>query len=56
MSGKIRHTRRQALMLSGATAIGLALGALPRVARTAAPVAPSLPIPTLIEARNTERP
>ena len=47
-------TRRQALLMSSASAAGLALSGLPRLARSATTTAPSLPIPTLIEARNGE--
>ncbi|MBI4274300.1 MAG: multicopper oxidase domain-containing protein, partial [Rhizobiales bacterium] len=54
MSVSTSLTRRQALMLSSAAAAGLALGSLPRLARSAPSLASSLPIPTLIEARNGE--
>lgn len=54
MSIRTSLTRRSALMLSGAAAAGLALGGLPRAARSALSAAPSLPIPTLIEAGNGE--
>ncbi len=54
MSIKTPWTRRRALMLSGAAAAGIALGHVPRAARSAAPAGPPLPIPTLIEARNGE--
>jgi blue copper oxidase len=47
-------TRRQALLMSSAGAVGLALSGLPRLARGAATTAPSLPIPTQIDARNGE--
>lgn len=53
MSLKPSLTRRQALMLSSAAATSLTLG-LPRWARSAPARAPSLPIPALIEARNSE--
>ena len=54
MSIKTSLTRRQALMLSGAAAAGLAVGGLPRWARGAPSAASPLPIPQLIEARNGE--
>ena len=47
-------TRRQALLLSGAGAAGLALGTLPEWARGASSSARPLPIPTLIDARDGE--
>ena len=47
-------TRRQALLLSGSAAAGLAVAGLPRWAHTAPLGAPALPIPQLIEARNSE--
>ena len=54
MSIKNALTRRQALLLSGAGAAGLAIGTLPEWAR-GAPASPRpLPIPTLIEARDGE--
>jgi cuproxidase len=52
MSDEKLFTRRQVLRLSGIAAAGLALGSLPRWGRSAVSNAPSLPIPTLIEARN----
>jgi len=54
MSTQTSLTRRQALLLSGAAAAGLTFGSLPKWARSAPANAPSLPIPTLIEARNGE--
>jgi blue copper oxidase len=54
MSVKTSLTRRQALTLSSAAAAGVALGGLPRAAYSALSTAPSLPIPTLIEAHNSE--
>ena len=54
MSIKRPFTRRQALLMSSAGAVGLALGGLPRLARSAAVTGLSLPIPTLIDARNEE--
>ena len=54
MSIKNSFTRRQALLLSSAAATGLALGGLPRLAQGALSPAPSLPIPTLIDARHGE--
>ena len=45
-------TRRQALLLSGAAVAGAAIGGLPRLAHGAP--SPSLPIPTLIDARSGE--
>jgi cuproxidase len=54
MTIKRSLSRRQALMLSGGAAAGLALGGLPRPATGAGSVAPPLPIPTLIDARNGE--
>ena len=54
MSIKTSLTRRQALMLSGSAAAGLAVGGLPRWAHGAPSVASPLPIPQLIEARNGE--
>ncbi len=47
-------TRRQALLLSGGAAAGLALGGVPLWARNASSAAPPLPIPTLIDARAGE--
>ena len=47
-------TRRQALLLSGSAAAGLAAGGLPRWAQSAPLSASALPIPELIEARNSE--
>ena len=47
-------TRRQALMLSGSAAAGLAVTGLPRWARGAPSSGAALPIPQLIEARNGE--
>jgi hypothetical protein len=46
-------TRRQALLLSGSAAASLASAGLPRWAQ-AAPSAPALPIPRLIEPRSGE--
>jgi FtsP/CotA-like multicopper oxidase with cupredoxin domain len=54
MSIKTPLTRRQALMLSGSAAAGLAVGGLPRWAHGAPSTASPLPIPQLIEARNGE--
>lgn len=54
MSDERLLTRRQVLRLSGVAAAGLALSSLPRWGRGAVSSAPSLPIPTLIEARNDE--
>jgi FtsP/CotA-like multicopper oxidase with cupredoxin domain len=54
MSIKNALTRRQALVLSSATAAGLALGGLPRLARGAPPTPPPLPIPALIDAHKGE--
>jgi len=54
MSTKTSLTRRQALLLSGAAAASLTFSSLPKWARSAPANAPSLPIPTLIEARNSE--
>jgi FtsP/CotA-like multicopper oxidase with cupredoxin domain len=53
MSSKKSFTRRHALMLSGATAASMTFGLLPRPARSAVPVSPPLPIPTLIDAQNS---
>lgn len=47
-------TRREALRLSGAVAAGLAVGGMPRWAHGAPSAALPLPIPRLIEARNSE--
>jgi FtsP/CotA-like multicopper oxidase with cupredoxin domain len=47
-------TRRQALLLSGAAAAGLAEAALPRWAQAAPAPQATLPVPRLIEARNGE--
>jgi FtsP/CotA-like multicopper oxidase with cupredoxin domain len=47
-------TRRQALLLSGSAVAGLAAVGLPRWARGAPTAAQSLPVPRLIEARNSE--
>jgi blue copper oxidase len=47
-------TRRQALVYSTAGIAGMALGGLPRLNANAATAPQSLPIPTLIEARNGE--
>ena len=47
-------TRRQALLLSGAAAAGLAGAALPRWAQAAPAAQPALPVPRLIESRNGE--
>lgn len=55
MSKNSSFTRRQALMMSSAAAAGLALGGLPRWAGSAPVIAPSLPIPALIEARDSEQ-
>ena len=49
---KTTLTRRQALLLSGAGAAGLALGTPPQWADAAPSSARSLPIPTLIDARD----
>lgn len=54
MSSKRPLTRRQALLLSGGAAAGLALSGVPLLARGASSAAPALPIPTLIEARDGE--
>jgi FtsP/CotA-like multicopper oxidase with cupredoxin domain len=54
MSNKQSLTRRQALLMSGGAAMGLALGAVPQSARSAPSAAPPLPVPTLIEAHNGE--
>lgn len=54
MSKKSSFTRRETLMMSSAAAAGLALGGVPRWASGAPVIAPSLPIPTLIEARDSE--
>jgi blue copper oxidase len=54
MSVKTSLTRRQALMLSGSAAAGLAVAGLPRWARGAPSSGAILPIPQLIEARNGE--
>lgn len=54
MSSKTTLTRRQALVLSGAGAAGLALGTLPQWADAAPSTAPPLPIPTRIDARDGE--
>jgi cuproxidase len=54
MSSKTSVTRRQALMLSSAAAAGVAVASLPRWAHGAPSAASSLPIPTLIDARNSE--
>ena len=54
MSIKTSLTRRQALMLSGSAAAGLAVAGLPRWARGAPSSGATLPIPQLIEARNGE--
>ena len=54
MSIKTSLTRRQALMLSGSAAAGLAVGGLPRWAHGAPSIVSPLPIPQLIEARNGE--
>lgn len=47
-------TRRQALLLSSAGAVGVALGGLTNWAHSAPATGPRLPIPNLIEARNGE--
>ncbi len=47
-------TRRQALLLSGSAAAGLAAAGLPRWAQGAPSAGQGLPIPRLIEARNGE--
>ena len=54
MSTRTALSRRQALVLSSAAAAGLALGGLPRVARSAPSTALPLPIPRLIDAREGE--
>jgi FtsP/CotA-like multicopper oxidase with cupredoxin domain len=54
MSVNTSLTRRQALMLSGSAAAGLAAAGLPRWARGAPSSGATLPIPRLIEARNGE--
>ena len=54
MSNKQSLTRRQALMLSGGAATGLALGGVPLWARSALSTMPPLPIPTLINASDGE--
>jgi FtsP/CotA-like multicopper oxidase with cupredoxin domain len=54
MSSKTLITRRQTLLWSSAGAAGAVLGSLPNWALGAPAAAPSLPIPTLIEARNGE--
>jgi cuproxidase len=54
MSNKKSLTRRQALLLSGSAAAGLAVAGLSRWAHSAPVSGPALPIPRLIEARNTE--
>jgi blue copper oxidase len=54
MSDESLLSRRQMLRLSGAAAAGLALGSLPRWGRAAVSNTVSLPIPTLVEARNDE--
>jgi FtsP/CotA-like multicopper oxidase with cupredoxin domain len=54
MSSTVSLTRRQALLLSGSAAAGLAAAGLPRWAHGAMSSAPALPIPKLIEARNSE--
>jgi FtsP/CotA-like multicopper oxidase with cupredoxin domain len=54
MSSKTTLTRRQALLISGGSAAGLALASLPVWARNAPSSQPSLPIPKLIEARDGE--
>ena len=51
---KHQLTRRQALLLSGSAAAGLAAAGLPRWAHSAPSSALALPIPKLIEARNSE--
>jgi blue copper oxidase len=54
MSSKASLTRRQALVLSGSAAAGLAVTGLPRWARGAPLGGAALPIPKLIEARPGE--
>lgn len=54
MSNKKSLTRRQALLLSGSAAAGLAVAGLSRWAHSAPVSALALPIPRLIEARNAE--
>jgi len=54
MHNKTSMTRRQALRLLGAAAAGLTLGGLPKWALGAPSSAASLPIPTLIDARDGE--
>lgn len=51
---KTQLTRRQALLLSGSAVAGLAMAGLPRRAYGAPSSALALPIPKLIEARNSE--
>jgi len=54
MSSKTALTRRQALLLSGAGAAGVAIGTLPEWARGAPSSALPLPIPTLIDTSDGE--
>ena len=54
MSSTVSLTRRQALLLSGSAVAGLAAAGLPRWAHSATSSGPALPIPKLIEARNSE--
>jgi FtsP/CotA-like multicopper oxidase with cupredoxin domain len=54
MSATTSLTRRQALLLSGSAAAGLAAAGLPRWAQGAPSTGQGLPIPRLIEARNGE--
>lgn len=54
MSFKDSLTRRQALLLSASAAAGFALNGLPRFAHGAPSSAPTLPIPSLIDARDGE--
>lgn len=54
MSIKDSVTRRRALLLSASAAAGFALGGLPRFALGAPLNSPTLPIPSLIDARDGE--
>lgn len=54
MAIKMSLSRRQALLLSGSAAVGVAAAGLPRWATSAPSVGQALPIPRLIEARNGE--
>ncbi|NJO23864.1 MAG: multicopper oxidase domain-containing protein [Sphingomonadales bacterium] len=51
---KTSLTRRQTLLLSGSAAAGLVAAGLPRWAQGAPSAGPALPIPRLIEARNSD--